>query len=207
MRHLSPGQLVDLVEGAAPSDQVAHAASCEACRAQADALRDVLRQASSDTVPEPSPLFWEHLAARVGAAVRREPAPRRPRPIWTWRWASLTAAAVLVLAAGIGTAMWSGHPREPAVTEDPSVLAVAVAGPAAPGQDVASLDDPSWILMSLLSADVVFDDEFSAQLPAVPGLADRALRQLTESERAELARLLREEMDRRSAADPGTAGD
>jgi hypothetical protein len=61
--------------------------------------------------------------------------------------------------------------------------------------------------MTELSADVVFDDESSAELSAVPGLADRALQQLTEPERAELAKILREEMTRPSATDRTRAGD
>jgi hypothetical protein len=207
MTHLSPEQLVDLVEGVAPAGQVAHAASCGACRTQADALRDVLRQTASDTVPEPSPLFWEHLAARVGAAVRREPAPRAAWTIWTWRWAPMTAVAVIVLAVGLGSSMWKGLPRGVPITAGPSASAVAVPAPAATDEDLVSQDDPSWNLMTELSADVVFDDEIPAELPAVPGLADRALQQLTEPERAELAKILREEMTRSSATDPKRAGD
>jgi hypothetical protein len=204
MTHLSREQLVDLVEGAAPGDQVAHAASCKVCRTQADALRDVLRQTASDTVPEPSLLFWERLAARVGAAVRREPPPRAAWTIWTWRWAPMTAVAVLALAVGLGTSIWKGLPRGVPVTAGPS--AVAVPAPAATDEDLPAQDDPSWNLMTELSADVVFDDESSAELSAVPGLADRALQQLTEPERAELAKILREELTRPSAADQKRAG-
>ena len=197
MTHLSPEQLVDLVEAAAPADQVAHAASCETCRTQADALREVLRQAASDTVPEPSPLFWEHMAARVGVAVRREPAPGAAWTIWTWRWAPMTAVAVLVLAVGFGTSMWKGLPRGVPVTAGP--LASAAPASAATDEDLPSQDDPSWNLIAELSGDVVIDDEIFAELPEVPGLADRALQQLTEPERAELARILREEMTQSSA--------
>ena len=205
MTHLSPEQLVDLVEAAAPADQVAHAASCETCRTQADALREVLRRAASDTVPEPSPLFWEHMAARVGAAVRREHAPGAAWTIWTWRWAPMTAVAVLVLAVGFGTSMWKGLPRGVPVTAGPSASAAPAS--AATDEDLPSQDDPSWNLIAELSADVVFDDEIFAELPEAPGLADRALQQLTEPERAELARILREEMTPSSAPDPKRAGD
>jgi hypothetical protein len=205
MTHLSPGQLVDLVEGAAPANQVAHAAVCEVCRTQADALREVLRQAASDAVPEPSPLFWEHMVARVGTAVRREPAPGAAWTNWTWRWAPMTAVAVLVLAVGLGTSMWKNLPRGVPVTAGPS--ASAAPAPAATDEALLSQDDPSWNLIAVLSADVVFDDAASADLPDVPGLADRALQQLTEPERAELARILREELARPSAPDPKRAGD
>jgi hypothetical protein len=207
MTHLSPGQLVDLAEGAAPAGHVAHAASCETCRAHADALRDVLRQAASDTVPEPSPLFWEHLAARVGAAVREEPAPRAAWTIWTWRWAPMTAVAVLALAVGLGTSLWKGPPREHAIAGGPSAPSLAGALATETDDDLASQDDPSWNLMRELSSDVVFDDDSSSELPAVPGLVDRALRQLTDPERAELAKILRAELTRPSAAGPKRTGD
>jgi hypothetical protein len=207
MTHLSPEQLVDLVEGAAPAGHVAHAASCETCRTRSDVLRDALRQAASDTVPEPSPLFWEHLAARVGAAVREEPAPRAAWTIWTWRWAPVTAVAVLALAVGLGTSLWKGPPREHAITAGPSAPSLAGAVATETDDELPSQDDPSWNLMRELSSDVVFDDESSAELPAVPGLVDRALRQLTEPERAELAKILRAELTRPSAAGPKRAGD
>jgi hypothetical protein len=207
MAHLSPGQFVDLVEGAAPAEHAAHAASCERCRAQADALREVLRQAAADTVPEPSPLFWKHMAARVGAAVRREPAPVPARTFWTWRRASVAAvAAKLVLAAGLGTHMRKTPSRGAPVATGPPASSVVVSAPGATEEELLPLDDPSWNLMTELSADVVFDDERSAEIPAVPGLADLALQQLSEPERAELAKILREELMRPPGADPKTAG-
>jgi hypothetical protein len=207
MPHLSPEQLVDLVEEAASAEQVAHAASCETCRTRADALRDVLRQAASDTVPEPSPLFWGHLAARVGAAVRQEPAPRAAWTFWAWGWAPMTAAAVLLLAVGLGTGVWTGMPRERPISAGPSAPSLAGTVLAETDEDLPPQDDASWNLMRELSSDVVFDDENSAELPAVPGLVDRALRQMTEPERAELAKILREELTRPTAAGPKRAGD
>jgi hypothetical protein len=113
--------------------------------------------------------------------------------------------AVLMLAVGLGAGIWKGLPRGVPVTAGPS--APAVPAPAATDEDLPSQDDPSWNLMTELSADVVFDDESSAELSAVPGLADRALQQLTEPERAELAKILREEMTRPSATDRTRAGD
>lgn len=198
MRHLSPGQLVDLAEHAAPAEHVAHAASCEKCRTQVDALRDVLRLAASDPVPEPSPLFWERFSARVSAAVRQEAAPGSPRRAWAWawRWAPITTLAVLVLAVGIGTSMWKGLPRTGPAPAVPAPVLADTDG------ELLLQDDASWNLMTALSSDVVFDDEASTNLASVPGLADRALQQLTEPERVELAKILREEMAQPASAGP-----
>ena len=79
MTHLSTERIVDVAEGCADAASAAHAAGCDACRAKVDALRDAWRLAEADAAPEPSPLFWPHLAARIGEAVRREPAPV---PVW-----------------------------------------------------------------------------------------------------------------------------
>jgi hypothetical protein len=189
---------VDLAEHAAPAEHVAHAASCEKCRTQVDALRDVLRLAASDPVPEPSPLFWERFSARVSAAVRQEAAPGSPRRAWAWawRWAPITTLAVLVLAVGIGTSMWKGLPRTGPAPAVPAPVLADTDG------ELLLQDDASWNLMTALSSDVVFDDEASTNLASVPGLADRALQQLTEPERVELAKILREEMAQPASAGP-----
>ena len=61
-----------------------------------DEIVEMLKAA--DTVPEPSPLFWEHAARRVRAAVDAEP-PRRSA--WfgrlAWTGGGLAAASVAVL--------------------------------------------------------------------------------------------------------------
>ncbi len=63
MKHLSHDELLDAAEGHGGGRE--HVDACTACRAEVEALAAALREAKSVDVPEPSPLFWEHLAARV----------------------------------------------------------------------------------------------------------------------------------------------
>ena len=73
-RHLSPDHLIDLAEGTRPESSAPHLESCEACRRQLADMRAMMSAASEVAVPEPSPLFWDHLSERVRQAVALEAA-------------------------------------------------------------------------------------------------------------------------------------
>jgi hypothetical protein len=194
MKHLSPGQIVDVAEGCAAPAFIAHAANCELCRAKVGMLLDAVRLAAEDPPHDPSPLFWPRLAARIGDAVRREQAPASSWRPWTWRLAPLGAAAVLlVIAIGVGARFRAGAPVAPADVQEPAAAASML--PPGEGQSGADpADDPSWLLVSDLSSELSIDDaEASGALP-MPGGADRALAHLDHTERMELARILREEI-------------
>ncbi len=66
---LTPDEFVDLVDGTLAASREAHLATCAACAATAIDVRDALAAALSADVPEPSPLFWPSVNARVQAAV------------------------------------------------------------------------------------------------------------------------------------------
>jgi hypothetical protein len=204
MTHLSPEQLVDVADGCADERASAHAAACEACRAQVASILEAVRLAGTDPAPDPPPFFWPRLASRIGAAVRRE---RAPAALWqsrAWRLAPAAAIAALVIAAGFGLRIWNGSPGGgPAAPATRDAAPLQAAGPAA-GTDAS--DDPSWLLVSDLSADVSVEEaEASGALPP-PGGVDRALAQLDDAERLELARILREEMAARGPAVPQGPG-
>jgi hypothetical protein len=193
MRHLSPDQVVDVAEGCADAAVAAHGAACASCRAKAESLADAVRLAESDPGAEPSPLFWPHLAARIGDAVRREEVRTPFWRAWGWRLAPIGAAAVLMIAVGVGSRMWTGTP-----VGGPLVPAMPDGAPAQaamePSAEIETADDPSWLLVSALSADVSVEEaEASGALPP-PGGADKALLQLDDAERMELARILRAEI-------------
>ena len=101
MSHLSRDERLLALDGALDATRQAHLASCPACRTDVETLGGVLARVRAVDVPEPSPLFWDHLAARVGDAIAREPAPVPDRGWWSPRlaWA---AAAVVITAAGAG---------------------------------------------------------------------------------------------------------
>jgi len=191
MKHLSPDEIVDVAEGCADASAAAHAAACGGCRSRADAAAGAIRAARAAGGPEPSPLFWPHLAARIGDAVRREPARVSFWRAWGWRLAPAAAAAVLVLAVGLAlrVAPEVGPPE-------------AFSGPAAPsaatrddGASGEAVDDPSWLLMSLLSAEVSVDEAAASGGWLRPGGPEQALVHLDEAERSELAKILRAELE------------
>ena len=205
MTHLSPEQIVDVADGCADAALAAHARVCDGCRANVDAVLEAWRLAQSDPPPEPSPLFWPHLAARIGRDVRRTRVSVPFWRSWGWRLAPLGALAILVVAVAVGARMWppASGSEGPAAGARPGAPAQAGAEPTAEGEP---LDDPSWTLVSVLSADVSVEDaEASGVLPP-PGGTDKALLQLDGEERAELARILREEIGARAALDPQDPG-
>jgi hypothetical protein len=200
MTHLSSDHVVDVVEGCADAARTSHAASCDACRAKVEALREAVRLAESDPLPEPSPLFWPRLAARIGEAVRREPNRMPSWRMWAWRLAPIGAAAVFVMAIGIGSRVSSSDPG----AGSPGAAPVAPAlFEASPGTE--SAEDPSWTLVSELSSDVSVE-EADAHGELLPGGTEKALLQLDSAERVELARILRQELGARAAAVPQGPG-
>jgi anti-sigma-K factor RskA len=107
--HLKAGELVDLVEGTRPESSAPHLAACAACRQQLADARAMMALATDVAVPEPSPLFWDHLSDRVRQAVAAEPEPRRSWiPSLTWTRvlvpvASLAVVALVVLLVNLRT--------------------------------------------------------------------------------------------------------
>jgi hypothetical protein len=193
MKHLSPDEIVDVAEGCAGASAAAHAAACDGCRSKAEAAAGAIRAARVAEGPEPSPLFWTHLAARIGEAVRREPARVSFWRAWGWRLAPAAAAAVLVLAVGLALRMAPAPEFRP-----PEPAAVPVAPSAAPRDDSVggeNGDDPSWLLMSLLSAEVSMDDAAASGVWPGPGGTEQALVHLDDAERSELAKILRAELE------------
>jgi hypothetical protein len=206
MTHLSPEQLIDVAEGTAAGVDVLHAASCEACRRQVDELREALRLTGEDPIPEPSPLFWGHLAARIGAAVREVPAPRSWWRTWGWQWAPVGMVAALAFTAGMAVLLWNGPVRNVPAGPAPVASAAPIPAVADSVEGTAETDDSSWTLVSDLSADVALDDAISSGVLPAPGGADRALWQLSDAERGELAKILQAEMARPASADPMNPG-
>src|SRR4051794_29807445 len=75
--HLNAEELVDIAEGTRGESAAPHLAGCEPCRAQLRELRAMMATARDVDVPEPSPLFWDHLSARISDAIAA--APGQPR--------------------------------------------------------------------------------------------------------------------------------
>ena len=198
MKHLSPDEIVDVAEDSADARASAHAGACAECRERADAAAAAIRAARSAEAPEPSPLFWSHLSARIGAAIRREPARASFWRAWGWRLAPAAAVAVLVLAVGI--ALRPAPVRDTAPADETPAVGVPISAAAEDTAGSDAVDDPSWLLMSLLSDDVAVDDDAPGVVPG-PGGAEKALVHLDDAERLELAKILRLELRGRASVD------
>ena len=196
--HLNEGQLIDLAEGTRPESAEPHLASCARCRAKLSELRAVMSVAAGVEVPEPSPLFWDHLSMRVHDAVAAEATrPRgsaalglgRASSLWSWRVVLPAAAlAALVVAAAISVRSPSdvgdrGSPTAPIVGVDSGV-------------DVARLvdDDPSLSLLADLAGELDWDDVVGAGLTTSSWSVDRVVLEMSADERRELRRILSEEL-------------
>jgi hypothetical protein len=197
MRHLNEEDLIDLAEGARPEGSVPHLASCESCRRQLADLRAVMSAAADVEVPEPSPLFWQHLSARVHEAVSNEERGSASawRPPWLgWR-VVVPAVAVAAVALAAAITLRTEVPR-PFVAPHglkPHSAAVAETPPGA--DDVVSLaDDASLSLIAELARGLDWDAAVEAGLATQAGAVDRVVLELTANERLELQRILKAEL-------------
>lgn len=184
MKHLGESEFADLVDGTLHATRVAHAESCDVCRAKANTLRAVLSAVESTPGEEPSPLYWDSFAARV-----RE---RIDAPAASGRWfgsprlvlAGLGVIAVMVLAVNLV--------RPPRVT-GPVDSAVPLATADVPFYDDLEADQ-EWAVVRAAADDLDIEDAAAEGLTARPGTVDRLAMELTAAERAELIRLLQEEI-------------
>jgi hypothetical protein len=198
--HLNTGELVDIAEGTRPEASAPHLAGCEPCRAQLNELRAMMSAARDVDVPEPSPLFWDHLSSRVREAVAAEAVPRRSwLNVASWRRGVLDPL-LAVGAVGLLIAVLLPGMRAPAPSPiAPPAVSVAEAGAATELlSDVSSEDDPSLTLVASLTDDADLDTVREAGL-APRGSAEHAITHMSESELRELGRLLKEELTRSGA--------
>jgi hypothetical protein len=210
MAHLTSARLVDLAEGVEAEHTVPHLADCNACRRALAELRatmaDVAEPAQAE-VPEPSPLFWHHLSARVRETVAEEGKPGRAH--WVDRWLRPRVLAP-VLAGGLALVVVTVAGRSakaPAVSPIPStMLPIAVTAPLPslpalpPLEPLGASDDPALGLMADYGTKLGWDD-LREEMAGVnhAGGTDEAVTILSAEERQELQQLLEEEMAQPSA--------
>jgi hypothetical protein len=184
MRHLSREDLVALVDGGAPSAEGEdHLRSCAHCQGEVAALEVTLRRVRDVEVPEPSPLFWDHLASRVRAAVAREPAPRRAGltlPGWRW-WAPASGLATAVVALVFAMGGPAGSPVAPA----PGAVASQAASTTS---DDEAADAWALVIEVAASDDWAEDDDLGLE----PASAESAATALSAEDQAQLVRVLNE---------------
>lgn len=195
--HLQPDELVDLAEGTRAESSAPHLATCEVCRLQLADLKAMMSAAADVEVPEPSPLFWDHVSARVRDAVAAEGTPRRS--FWTWPRLVIPGAAVAMAALLLAVTLNRGRVNAPIpVAPDPAVPVASVdllSDPQLGGllSDPQSAGDTALTLVAELSSDMDFDAAREAGL-AARGSAEHAITHLNGAELRELRRLLQEEL-------------
>lgn len=191
MTHLTPDERLALIEAdAAPRHP--HLAACARCRAAIDAARAALAEARSVEVPEPSPLFWDHLSARVSTAVAAEPEAPLSRRVW---WRTLVPSAVALGAVALS--VWLGPSAIGTRTVPaPGTVAARPEPPAPPADiDAAALgDDEAWAMLGQMAGGFDVGTLGDALGTSEATGADLAMSDLTDRERASLADLLRAEM-------------
>lgn len=152
-------------------------------------------------VPDPSPLFWDHLSQRVREAVREEGAPGGGSwfTSWTRVGVPLAAGAVLavLLAALVG---WRGRSPEAPGTAPALPSTSAAASISAGGGQAAEVlaSDPSLSLVADLAGYLDWETAREAGL-ASSGSAEHAVAHLDQEELQQLQRLLQMEVGRPGA--------
>lgn len=213
MRHLTPEEFVEAMDGVASSSVLEHAATCAVCREQLLDLNAMARAAEGVEVPEPSPLYWDHLSGRVRAAIESESIGLSSRGSLVDRllafgaaWRLLVpAAAVVVLAmvlvvpganvirrVGAPVPPSSSTPLAPRASVSDVRAGAASSRVAAQASDPAdTLEDESLAFVADLASGL--DWSVAAEIGLTPtGGIDAAVLDLDAAERAELQRLLSE---------------
>jgi hypothetical protein len=190
--HLTPEELIDVAEGARAEAATPHVQSCELCRHQIMTLRATMAAAADLEVPEPSPLFWDHLSRRVREAVAAEQAPRSIFPAWgsalpgSWRaWAIAGVAAAVMISIYV-TAPRTLTPR----SRGGDRTAVS----SAPLEPFGAADDPSLTLFADLTGQMDAEAINETRWSSHAGAVDEVVASLSNNERLELQRLLKEEL-------------
>ena len=194
--HLSPDQLLDVAEGTRVDREFPHLASCAVCARRLADLRSAIGAAVEVQVPEPSPLFWDHLSARIRTAVAEDDRSAKPSA-WAgrawWQWAAAAALVGVVMVI-----LWPGSPRvsDPGGASAPAVASVA---PAALEDARAFDDDPALALLADLSSGLDWDAASEAGLVPADGTVDSVVFAMSAEERVELHRLLQEALAKAGA--------
>lgn len=187
MTHLTSDELVDALDGVLETARKAHLDACPPCQEQLADLAAVLRDTRDVHVPEPSPLYWQHLSDRVRSAIDAEPATAGGWRHWL-RWPVLAPIGALALVV---MALIVAMPRQP-----PAPAAVAVNDVPGTVPALEALSDDSWVMVADLVGEMDWDTAVSAGLTVEPGAADQAVLELSAAEQQELTRLLKAELTR-----------
>jgi hypothetical protein len=195
-----PEQFVDLAEGTAPESSLPHLASCDACRRELAEMRALMSEAAGVDVPEPSPLFWNHLSTRVRDAVAEEGARTQSWRRWVFNPRVLAPVLAGALAVALAAVLL---PRAPVTTTIPSTP-LSLSGNALlpslpPLAPLGAADDPQLGIVTAIATAVDWDDMRDEVAMATGGSSEAVAGALTAGEQRELQRLLADEMTQPTA--------
>jgi hypothetical protein len=202
MTCLSRDRLIEAVEGAPVPETAQHLATCARCRTEVESLRQTLDEVRGVDVPEPSPLFWDHLTARVREAIAAEPSPVAASfGVRAWLfggrnwWRPATAVALVLLVA---LAVDWGARRSGQTSDGPGEMPLVSTRTAA-ALDLAAGDDWQLIVDVAAHAADHADGEAGAVavIDASSGSSELALSDLSSDEQRELVKLLNDELTRK----------
>lgn len=186
MRHLSPDEFVDVLDGALAPGRVAHLETCEVCRAEVARLAMPLDAARATGVPEPSEMEWARFSTRLSSALDAEPSPG-------WGWLSWLSPPVLMPIAGMAMLVFAL-----AISVDRVAERGSWGAPAATMADAAVEDEPdAWpALVEVLAAlDLSEADAFAGTgIDVRPGVSERLVAGLSSEEFATLQQLIDDEV-------------
>jgi hypothetical protein len=155
---LRPDEFIDVLDGTADAASAAHVANCARCQATLAEVRLALAAVAEVAVPEPSPLFWSQVNARVRGALDEDARRDGALDWWTWlRWDVVVPVAgiamiVMALTSAVGRVLPASSAARPGATPDPQVEAVVTAGEPTDGDGAlelmldlaATLPDSEW---------------------------------------------------------------
>ncbi len=136
---LRPDEFIDVLEGTADASSAAHVAECTDCQATLAEVRLTLAAAAEVEVPEPSPLFWSQVNARVRGALDDDARRNGASDWWAWlRWDVVVPVAglamiVVALTSAVGRVLPASGPAQAGGTPDPHVEQVVTVGEPASG--------------------------------------------------------------------------
>jgi hypothetical protein len=193
MNHLTEEELVDVADGTLAEERRAHLRGCDNCREQAVSMGTLLARVAAVQVPEPSPLFWDHLSRRITDAVSA-PAPQRrgwlgslARPASAWAAGLISLSLVAALSFSLNRAPDADPPV-------PVSHRTAVEELQAPSDWDDIEADQAWALVRTVAEDVGWDEAHAAGLAVRPGAAEGIAVELSWSEQSELALLIEAEL-------------
>ncbi len=178
-RHLSSEEITAALDRALPPARMAHLSACDSCQLTLSELGRAAREVmSAKDVPEPSPLFWDHLTDRIREATGTEPVMSRAS-WWQRGWRPLAAVGAAAAVAALVLAL--------RVSPVPPSDSGSGAGAGTNGSE-----DIAWRVIGEMASAMSAEDvrQVVASAPDPPA----AVNDLTPTEREAFVRLLKVEL-------------